>query len=45
MVPGSLARTIRTALAGDRLAAVEARSADLKPSAPYGQTNILAQVQ
>jgi len=36
---------IRTALADDRLAAVEARSAELKADAPYSQTNILAHVQ
>jgi len=35
----------RTALADDRPAAVEARSAEPKPNAPYGQTKILAQVQ
>jgi len=35
----------RTALADDRPAAVEARSAELKANAPYGQAKILAQVQ
>jgi len=42
VVSGSLARTIRTALAGDRLAVVEARSAELKADAPYGRAIILA---